>query len=168
MLDIANKYEKELQELFMNTWHNEKYMYHNSRTYYDLYKKMDSTWNANEFVSKDSNGNIIGYIGYDCERTTESVGGLNIINFSDNKVVFGRDVIRVLKCAFEKYNFRKISFSVVVGNPIEQSYDKLIQKYGGRIVGVKKEHCRLIDGNYYDLKMYEIFKDDYIESIHHM
>jgi len=36
MLDIANKYEKELQELFMNTWHNEKYMFHNSSTYYDI------------------------------------------------------------------------------------------------------------------------------------
>jgi len=161
MLEVANRYEQELQELFMNTWHNEKYMFYNSNTYYDLYKKQTTTWNAIEFVSKDSEGNIIGYIGYDINRTSDAVGGLSIINFTDNKITFGRDLITALTDIFEKFNFRKMNFSVIVGNPIEKSYDKIISKYGGCVVGIKKEHCRLIDGKYYDLKMYEIFKSDY-------
>ena len=33
-------------------------------------------------------------------------------------------------------------------------------KYGGRIVGVKKQHV-LINGKYYDHKIYEITKQEY-------
>jgi RimJ/RimL family protein N-acetyltransferase len=70
----------------------------------------------------------------------------------------------VLDEMFTKYNFRKLEFSVVVGNPIEKSYDRLIYKYGGRIVGTYKKHTRLMDNKYYDEKLYEIFRDDYIKN----
>ena len=66
---------------------------------------------------------------------------------------------------FEKYNFRKLSFYVVVGNPIEKSYDKMCERYGGRIVGVKRKNTRLIDGKYYDEKLYEILKEDYMKAV---
>ena len=65
---------------------------------------------------------------------------------------------------FEKYNFRKLNFAVVIGTPVEKHYDRLIKRYGGRIVGVRKQNCRLIDGKYYDEKLYEIMRDDYFES----
>ena len=59
---------------------------------------------------------------------------------------------------------RKLEFTVVVGNPIEKTYDKLIKKYGGNIVGVKHKNCKLIDNKYYDEKIYEIFREDYIKN----
>ena len=59
---------------------------------------------------------------------------------------------------------RKMEFSVVVGNPIEETYDKMIAQYGGQITGVKHKHVRLLDGNYYDYKEYEIFREDYIKA----
>ena len=65
---------------------------------------------------------------------------------------------------FTKFNFRKKSFFVIVGNPIEKTYDKFVSRYGGRIIGVKKQHVKLTDGKYYDKKMYEIFRDDYIKN----
>jgi hypothetical protein len=52
----------------------------------------------------------------------------------------------------------------VIGNPIEKSYDKLIHKYGGRVVGTYKQHTKLIDNKLYDEKFYEIFRDDYIKN----
>jgi len=82
-----------------------------------------------------------------------------------NRGVWGRDLINVVANIFEKFAFRKLLFSVVVGNPIERSYDRLIQRYGGRIVGTYKDHCKLMDGNYYDSKLYEIFKEDYFRQI---
>ena len=97
---------------------------------------------------------VIGYISYSICRQNNSITGLEIINFSNNKAVFGRDVITALKDIFEKYNFRKIKFCVVIGNPIEKTYDKLIKKYGGRIVGVlvttlfEKITRRKIDSKY--------------------
>ncbi len=91
--------------------------------------------------------------------------GLGVINFSDNKIVFGMDLGQALNDIFEKYKFRKLKFSVFIGNPIEKSYDKMIEKYGGRIVGYYKEETRLIDGEYYDEKLYEITREEYLKSI---
>ena len=106
----------------------------------------------------------IGYISYSIARADNSVHSLNIINFSENKVTFGMDLRRALRDIFEKYRFRKLSFTVVVGNPIESSYDKLIERYGGRIVGISKVDVKLIDGKYYDRKLYEILAEDYFSA----
>lgn len=100
------------------------------------------------------------YEVYQKDRTAE---GLVAINFSDN-IGFGGDLLQAIDDVFCKYNFRKLCFSVFIGNPIENTYDKLIGKYGGYIVGIKKEHTRLLDGNFYDLKMYELFRDEYIKN----
>lgn len=165
ILDIANKYEKELQELFINTWYDEKYKYFHCGCYSDLFKVPDSNWSQHSFVSKDRDNKIIGYIAYNITRGNDSVDGLGIINFTDDKITFGLDLSEVLKNIFEKYNFRKLTYSVVVGNPIEKSYDKLTQKYGGSIIGTHKQHVRLIDNKFYDQKFYEIFREDYFNSI---
>jgi RimJ/RimL family protein N-acetyltransferase len=66
---------------------------------------------------------------------------------------------------FDKFNFRKIEWTVVVGNDnAEKMYDRIINKYGGKIVGVKEKSTKLIDNKYYDIKYYEIFKDDFERS----
>lgn len=164
MLDIANKYEKELQELFMNTWFDEKYKYYYGN-YYNEFKVDNSTYDRHQFISKDIKGKIIGYISYNIDRASHIVDGLNIINFTDDKITFALDLKIVLKDIFEKFKFRKITFCVVVGNPIEKSYDKIIKKYNGEIVGIQRKHAKLVDGEYYDVKIYEIFLEDYFSSI---
>lgn len=86
-------------------------------------------------------------------------------NFSNEKLQFGKDLVQVIKDIFYKYNFRKLTFTVFVGNPIEKSYDKMVNKYGGRIVGIQKKHTRLQDGKYYDEKIYEIMREDFINKV---
>ena len=83
------------------------------------------------------------------------------MNFYDKNVTFSRDLYIFLTDLFNKFNFRKIEFTVVIGNPAEVMYDRIMDKYGGSIVGIKKLSTKLIDGKYYDVKMYEIFKDDF-------
>ncbi len=115
----------------------------------------------------DKNNNIIGFIGYSINRMSEYVDGLNIINFSDdNKIKFARDLKIALTDIFEKFNFRKLVFSVIIGNPTEKHYDSLIDTYGGRVVGIFKKHVRLLDGLYYDEKLYEIHREDYLKNRH--
>lgn len=87
--------------------------------------------------------------------------GLNIINFTDNKATFGMDAGQALRDIFEKFHFRKLVFVVVIGNPIEKTYDRMIARYGGRIIGIQSQQVKLIDGQFYDVKMYEILLDDY-------
>lgn len=164
MLDIALKHTEELKKLYVNTWHNEKYKYYNYRSFWEMPKFEESTWDGHDFVSINKKGEIVGAIGYSINRPTESVCGLGIINFTDDKLTFGRDVLQAIKDVFEKYNFRKLSCCVVIGNPIEKTYDKLIPKYGGRIIGIEKEETKLCDNKYYDVKRYEILREDYMRA----
>ena len=103
-------------------------------------------------------------MAYSIDRTSDSVEGFEAINFSDNKLTFGKDLMQCLDEIFTKFNFRKLTYNVLVGNPIEKTYDKLTEKYGGEVVGVQKLHVKLIDGNYCDLKTYEIFKEAYLKN----
>lgn len=164
MLEPAIKYRDQLESIQYNTWFNDKYKYWNSDIYYESMQIDTNTWNRHQFVSTFNN-EVIGYISYNVSRGDNSVSNLNIMNFSDNKLVFGKDLKRALKDIFEEYKFRKLNFAVVIGNPIEKSYDKMIKKYGGRIVGVYKEDVKLIDGEYYDKKSYEILASEYFNAI---
>ena len=164
MLEPAIKYKDQLEKLQYNIWFNDKYKYYNYNTYYNSMQIDDNTWNRHQFVSV-FNDEVIGYIAYDISRNDNSVDGLCIINFSDNKAVFGVDLGKALRDIFEKYKFRKLNFNVLIGNPIEKSYDKMIKKYGGRIVGTCKEDIKLSDGQYYDRKLYEIFASEYFNAI---
>jgi hypothetical protein len=163
LLDLAIKHKTELESIQYNIWLEEKYKYYNCDTYYDSLQIDESTWQRHQFVSVKS-GEVIGYISYRVDRTSDMAHSLAIMNFTDDKITFGIDLGRALTDIFEKYNFRKLEFSVVVGNPIEISYDNIIKRYGGRIIGTHHKQCRLIDSKLYDLKEYEIFKEDYMKN----
>lgn len=166
MLDIAINYVEQVKQKFRSTWFKERYKYWTATNYSGEWNPIESTWVDHQFVSV-RNGEVIGYIGYGIDRASgDVVHDLNIINFEEKpSITFARDLGQVLTDIFEKYNFRKLSFCVVVGNPIEKSYDKMCERYGGRIVGVKRKNTRLIDGKYYDEKLYEIFKEDYMKAV---
>lgn len=163
MLEYAKKHETKLRELFLEIVFDKKYMYYNNSVYYNEHKINESTWNNHDFVSLDKDGNVIGYIVYEIDRSTGGVLGFAIINFSENKT-FGKDVHQAIDDIFCKFQFEKLEYCVVVGNPIEQTYDRLTKKYGGRVVGTQIKHRKLIDGNIYDLKIYELFKEDYMRN----
>ena len=166
MLDIAINYVEQVKQKFRSTLFKERYKYWTATNYSEEWNPIESTWVDHQFVSV-RNGEVIGYIGYGIDRTSgDVVHNLNIINFEEKpSITFARDLGQVLIDIFEKYNFRKLSFYVVVGNPIEKSYDKMCERYGGRIVGVKRKNTRLIDGKYYDEKLYEILKEDYMKAV---
>jgi uncharacterized protein YqgQ len=162
MLDLAIKYEKELKLLFCNIIFDKKYMFLSGHSYYDEYKADNSTWQNHEFVSLDKNKNVIGYIKYSVNRDSLNCGSLQIVNFSDDNKIITKDVMQCLDDVFTKFKFNKLSYCVYVGNPIERSYDRLTKKYGGHIVGTKIKDSKLMDGNYYDLKLYEVLREDYL------
>lgn len=160
MLDVAIKYKEQLDKLQYELWFSDKYKYWNNSIYYQEFQINSDTWNKHQFVSvKD--GKVIGYIAYSIARETNSVYSLSVINFSDNKIIFGKDLRQALNDIFDKYRFNKIDFTVVIGNPIEKTYDKMVKKYGGNIIGIKRDEAKLIDGKFYDLKLYEILADEY-------
>lgn len=163
MIEIAQLHVDELKKKFHETWFDDKYKYFHGDTHYSEIDIDKDTWNKHQFVSLYG-GHVSGYIGYCINRRTNNVDGLAAINFKDHRTAFGLDLGDVVVDIFEKYKFNKLNFSVIVGNPIENSYDRLIEKYGGRVVGVFEKHAKLIDGEYYDEKFYEITAENYFKS----
>lgn len=166
MLDLAIKHEEQLQKKLMDIWYKEKYKYYIADIWCQKKELAKDTWNDHQFVSIDNNGNVIGFIEYQVNRSDNSCSYLGICNFDENMMItFGLDLGQALKDIFEKFKFRKLTFSVLVGNPIEKSYDKMIRKYNGRIVGTYIQDVKCFDGEYYDRKLYEIFREDYLRSL---
>jgi RimJ/RimL family protein N-acetyltransferase len=167
MLDYAKKYESELVKLYQDIAFDPFYNFHQFSTYRETFKVPDDTMSGHQFVSL-FNKEVLGYISYGIQRIENSVTSLGIIHFggkdAEGGAVFGRDVMTALKDIFEKFGFNKITFCVAVGNPIEKTYDKLIKRYGGRIVGTFKKDIKLIDGKLYDVKHYEILAEEYFNS----
>ena len=164
MIEIAQLHKDELTNKFHKTWFVDKYKYYHADTFYSEFKVDEDTWNKHQFASIYA-GFVRGYIGYCINRRTNNVDGLCAINFDgEHPGVFGQDLGNVVIDIFERYKFNKLNFSVIVGNPIEKSYDKLIEKYGGRVVGYFEKHVKLIDGEYYDEKFYEIMAGNYFKS----
>ena len=164
MLKPAILYESQVTTKLRETWFDERYKYYYCSPYYTDEVMDNSTQVQHRFVSVSKLEELQGYISYNIDRETDTVLSLGIISFNVNPFCFAADVHRAIKDIFDRFNFRKLIFSVVVGNPTEKQYDRLIQRYGGRIVGVHKQDVKLIDGHYYDLKVYEVLQKDYMDK----
>jgi RimJ/RimL family protein N-acetyltransferase len=167
MLDYAKKYEPELMNLYQDIAFDSFYNFQQYSFYRETFEIPKDTWNGHYFVSLVGT-KVIGYISYLIKRSEHYAYGLNIVHFGgrDAKggIVFGRDVMTALRDVFERFGFIKLNFTTVIGNPIEKTYDKLIKRYGGRIIGIFKNETRLIDGKLYDVKHYEITAEEYFGS----
>ena len=164
MLKPAILYSDELKNKLRETWYIDKYKYYNYSSYFCDIEIAKDTWNCQQFVSIDADNNILGYISYNVVRQTNSVEEFGIISFTDNSIMFGRDLHQAILDIFLKFNYNKLSFMVVIGNPIEKYYDKIIKKCGGRIVGIKLQEVKLMDNKIYDVKMYEILRKEFINN----
>lgn len=163
MLKPAILYADQIPKLYQGVWFNDKYKYYNYNSYWHTFTVEDKTFDWHEFVSVDASGQVIGYIHYYIDRNTLNCMRFGAINFTDNPL-FGKDLLQVIKDIFERFNFHKLSFGMVVGNPIEKTYDRLVEKYGGRITCIEKEETKLDDNKYYDVKRYEILREDYLRA----
>lgn len=169
MLEVAYRHEEEIRDKLMDTWYDPHYMFFHNRPFRDQFKLPDQEgdWNYRCFASIDDYDRVIGFIGFSINRTHDLVENIEIINFSmnpKNKLVFAIDVAKAIDDIFRVYNFRKVEFYVIIGNPVEKTYDRLVKKYGGNIIGIKHKAVKLLDMNYYDIKEYEIFREDYLAA----
>lgn len=163
MLKPAIQYQEELTKILGSLWFEEKYKFYLSGWSCDIPEIKKSTWDKHEFVSVNKDNQIIGFIDYWVDRCANKATSLCAASFTDKPtLMFGKDLYQAIDDIFCKFNFNKLRFGVIVGNPIEKTYDKLIKKYGGIICGYAKEDIKLFDGKLYDLKNYEIMREDYL------
>lgn len=163
MLVPAKPYESVVNDLMWKISYDPKYKYY--QDYFEEYSFWSDQWRGHEFVSLNSEGEVIGLIRYLIHRQCYHVNNLSIIHFTDNdSFTFAKDVAQAIDDIFYKYNFNKLVHSVYIGNPVEKTYDKLHKKYGGRIVGVFEKENRITTGEVVDEKYYEITRENYLKN----
>lgn len=166
MLKLAFIYKEKLNKKYASIAFDERYKFYTGQYWNYSVDIKDNSWDWIQMVSVDKEDNVIGYFSAFIDRMSNKVSTLGAVNFDKNvNLIFSRDFHKFLEELFMKHNFRKIEWWVVIGNPSEKMYDKIIQKYGGNITGIKKDSIMTPDGILSDVKEYEIFKESYLNKI---
>lgn len=169
MLEIAFYNQNQLYECFKNI-----YITNNSLSFYLSYPEKDFIpiiYNNDteylQFVSKNNEGEVIGFMSGWINRDYELLQNLEVINFTGKpNIIFSKDIEKYLDQVFLYKKLRKIEFTCIANNPALKCYRKLIKKLNGREVGKLIAARKLTDGNYYDNYIFEIFREEYLISMH--
>lgn len=165
MLDNAKKYEKEIQDKFLDTWYDMKYQYYRDTSGDRIPQLPDNCYDRRSFVSLDKEGEIIGFISYSYNDTAGSANNFGIINFGKPSYIFANDVLQVIADIFFKYKLRRIEWWCFADNPAIKGYRKFIKRFGGREVGYLREVSRLMDGELHDGVIFEILREDLVKRV---
>lgn len=163
MLRLVNT-DKVMQErlelLYSRTWHKEKFKFVHGDAYYPLYfpdvQHGQTNILAYAVVKDDNPDDIVGYI-----RTDTSFNNLYIscaVNFTDDKVTMGNAIHDLIAMAVEDH-YHKIAWSVISGNPIQDTYAKWATKLGGKVDAVHRDNVKTWDGCYHDMTEYSVILD---------
>jgi hypothetical protein len=154
MLESAKLYEDQLNSCMAKTVMDQYYKWYHLQ-YPEPAVVIDNTfWNKIQLVST-YDGIVQGYFKATFQRPESYIDNITCVNFNkENKNIFAVDIRRFLKYLVYDLNVSKMMWSVVIGNPIEKHYDRIIKRFSGRIIGIER-YAFLINGKYYDKKMYE-------------
>lgn len=157
MLKPAFLFQNELNEAYQSIIYNDKYRFLVEDVWDYSIKIDESDKYRIQLVSANAENNIIGYFCADTDRKNNNITNLEVINFREANPVYTIDFHRFIKSLTEKYGFRKVTFEVIVGSPYQDLYDKYLKRYNGREIGIRYQDVKLADGNYYDVKIYELY-----------
>lgn len=163
----AKLYEEQIKKEMWKIWYDERYQYYfggNQRRDFSISdNSCDGTCRA--FAVLDNDNKLIGVIRYYVDSETRVAQWFGAINFTSDKVTFGRALVQVIKDCFIKFGVNVVEWRVICGNPIERSYDRLCKRFGGRIVGIRRNRVLDMAGNVHDDKTYEILREDFFKTL---
>ena len=164
MLRPALGYESTLRNKVVNKiWFDERYKYFN-RGWEELFELKESTWEYHQFVSVNQQGNVCGFLSYRVDRATRNIDSFNAVSFFEDKLTFAQDIATAIHEIFTKFNFHKMIYGVVCGNPVEKTYQKFADKCNGRLAAVYRDDALLYNGQRADVKVFEIMRSEYLAS----
>ncbi|MBE9490871.1 MAG: hypothetical protein IMY67_11295 [Bacteroidetes bacterium] len=159
MLELAINHKEALNKEYQMALQKQSNLFFSGSEwdYYEL-KLDDSDYYKIQYVSVDSNSNILGYFSAKINRNSNIITGIEVIKFKENTLA-SLDLFRFLKKIYEM-PVVKIEWWVIRGNEAEKLYDKVISKYSGKKIGLYEKSIKLKDGKYYDKVFYEIIKEN--------
>lgn len=161
MLKYAMDYESELKKVDRENWLNPAMKWYSTGGFNREIEVSREDWNMIQMVSVDEEGHVHGYFHVNVYEAESSLVDLGVVNYGKKcDPMFALDFYRFLCYLFLERGFRRLEWTVVIGNPIEKMYDRFCKKAGGRIVGTRRKAVMLMNREFADEKIYEIFHDD--------
>lgn len=84
-----------------------------------------------QFASVDREGNLIGYIAYRLDFYVGAAFNFGMICFNKGNMEFARDLELTLNDIINNPVVHTMNWRMVVGNPVEHTYDRFCKKHGG-------------------------------------
>jgi len=167
MLGLAINHLSELQDRYRATLFDERYKFYQRTPGFEYFIPLANNCSDGvQFVSMNCNGEVIGYLSAKFNRLTRTAYDLEAIKFiPDRDLCFSQDMGAFDIKLFNEFGMNRLVWSVVVGNPAEKFYDSLTEICGVRIVGTFRDEVMLSDGRLYDLKYYEVLKEDFFAAV---
>jgi len=161
MLDPAFYHADRLNQRFRETVFRDRFKFYSRSSFIEYFIPIYQ--NSDEMIQMVSldNGDVVGYFSVKINRETNAAYELQVIKFDSKSKEFTGDLHDFFVSLYKKFGVNKITFFVIVGNPAEAVYDNVVTSYGGRIVGIFKKDAKLYDGQLYDVKFYEIMKEEF-------
>lgn len=132
------------ENLYINNWFTD-------------YKAVDDTWEGTSFAFYDSLNNLVGWFCLSILRPADvlNIDTLCIINRKFSVSIF-RAIIKFIKFRFNNSRVPKLTFCTMEDSKASILWDRIIERYDGNLVGIKKNQWLDMNGNYRGQKMYEI------------
>lgn len=164
MLKNAMLYKEELLRKYQEVMYDLDYIYYSGGTGNCNLMIPENTYEKHCFASVDKNDNVIGYIAYNVDFAAKSCYNFGAISFERGNVNYTKDLLRAIDDIFRKYKMNRLDFYCILDNPIRTTYQKLIEKYGGRVVGVLEDNSMLLDGKIHSSIMFELKAMSYLSK----
>ena len=163
----AKLYEEQIRQKMWEIWYDEKYQYYFGDSWRNDFSLADNNgdYQKRAFAVLNNNDELIGYISYSVDNELRIAQWFGAINFSNDKFTFGKALRQVITDCFLKFGMEVVEWNVICGNPIESSYDRMCEKLGGHIIGIRHRRALDLAGNVHDDKTYEILREDFLEAM---
>ena len=166
MLDLAINHIPDLQSKYAATLFDPRYKYYRRSPDVEYYIPITQDSHVIQMVSLNEKREVTGYLATKINRMTQTAYDYEVMSFTPGR---NRDLTPDMAefdlFLFNELGVNRLVWSMVVDNPIEPFYDRLVDTCGVRIVGTFKNDVMLPDGKLYDLKFYELLKEDFFEAI---
>jgi len=141
MIEPADKYEDQLENLHAV---DEEDFY-----YYNLPLNV-----VRERMVSTHNGEVIGKFDILINTAASAILEIPVMTLSEkHRYIFAKDYMTFIRYLMQKY--RKMSFFVLIGSPVEKTYDRLAKILGWKIVGIMEKQVLNNKGEWNDIKYYE-------------
>lgn len=158
MLKPALRFKNELLSKFAAVLYTEDYFYYYGYEDGSILPKIDEQEYVYQYAIVDKNNEVLGYLSYRIEPTTNCAHNFGIYSFKKGSYIVGKDIKTKLLELVEQCD--RVEWCAVSGNPAIRSYDRFLKSINGRVRNKVELHNCIKDkhGQLHNSIIYEVYR----------